>query len=210
MGFGMIATLAVAAAELIIGSAISDKQMKDSEQRAARDTYVRSIYQAVQDRFGVTIDQLQKEASKLDINLSRLTESARGSARLSTASKKLRDFAKRYPQMIDQINQTQDVLNKAINNLSAKKEAASSAITNRQRYPTSKVLGDIAIEAKPAMDAIGKLNTTKNSMGSEGDITLSTDNLPINKDPGEPNVVSGKSVQDHNQMINTGLTLRTM
>lgn len=120
--------VAIAVISLIIGAAISAEQMQQQNIRSSHDTYIRHIFQAVRDRFGIAYDQLTQAADKLNFNLNQLTEATRGSARLSIASEKLRKFIQQYPERVKEINSKKNSLQNVMNNISAKEEAASASI----------------------------------------------------------------------------------
>lgn len=136
--------VAVAVFSLIIGAAISAVQMQQQNLRSSHETYIRHIFQAVKDRFGIAYDQLNQAAEKLGINLNQLTEATRGSARLSVASDKLRRFVQQYPDRVKDINNKKNALQNVMNNISAKEEAAAASIQSggAKAYDSTQALND--------------------------------------------------------------------
>lgn len=144
----------IAVVSTLIGIGASEAQLQGSESRQARETFVRQLYQAIKNRFGLTINQLDQVSEKLGFKLSQLAETSRGSARLAKATKIYRDFIQNYPDMIKKINDTKNIITNEINNLEAKENAAAAKIENRQTVTNKDVLGDIVSSTKTVNDAI--------------------------------------------------------
>lgn len=113
---------------VVISAAIGKKQMEDMAARSAHETKVRKAFEAVKNKFGVSIDQLNQLSEKMGINLNRLSDAARGSARLSQASKVYRDYVSKYPNKIESINKLKNSIQSEINHLSEAEENAASRI----------------------------------------------------------------------------------
>lgn len=118
----------IAVLSVIIGAAITEAQTQKQNERAAHETYIRHLFQAVRDRFGITYDQLNQQLDKLGLKLNQLTEATRGSARISRASRIYRDFISQYPDKVSLMNQQKNEIQNLMNQITSTEEAAASKI----------------------------------------------------------------------------------
>jgi len=165
----------LALASLIIGAAISQAQMEDQSSRAAHDTQVRGWFDAVKSKYGIRQDQLTQYGQKLDIDLTRLADAARGSARLSRASEKYRQYTKEYPDKIRAINAAKNAIQNAVNNLSSKEEEYSSKIQQGRQVSKLDVAKDIKDDVQQANSAINEVNTKLSGNNTDDAPTNSID-----------------------------------
>lgn len=159
--------------EMIASSAVSDAQMKSSEQRNARETQVRKFYQAAKDAFGVTQNQLTDYAERLGIKLNDLSTAARGSARLSRASAQYRNFVRRYPQTVNAVNQARNKIQEAINYLNSQESAKATTIQQRGSVSNQEIMSDVYNGTQMVNSAVGGLTEGTVEGPRTGDINLS-------------------------------------
>lgn len=164
--------IAIAAISLLLGFAFEVTTQKGAEARSAHETRVRSLFQVVRDRFGISADQLNQMAEKLDIKLSQLTDSTRGSARLSIASRKLREFVSQYPEMKAKINSAKNEISTAIQNLNSAEAQRASEIQSRKDVTSLQLLEDIAPEINRVNTALGTVNNGTDNKPNKIDTNL--------------------------------------
>lgn len=150
----------LAAIELIVSHALSEDQAKKADQRAAHERRVQGIFDAIKARFGITYDQLNQLASKLDIRLSQLKDATRGSARLSKASEIAREYISMYPGLNDKVNQAKNQIQNSMNNIDAKAAARSSQIENREDVSGMDILSDVEPEIANVNKTVNDINTS--------------------------------------------------
>lgn len=151
--------IGIAAISFILEVIYNEANIRGQESRQAQSTEAAGLYQLLRDRFNITKDQLSQFAEKLDIKLNQLTDSTRGSARLSTASKNLRSYLAEYPQLKERVNKMVNKLSEGLKSIGELESNTQADITRRQGFSKSKFVKDVS----PVVNEINTSLTEFNS-----------------------------------------------
>lgn len=155
--------IAIAAISFIVEVMYNEANLRGQEGRSAQSTEAAGLYQLLRDRFNITKDQLSQFAEKLDIKLNQLTDSTRGSARLSTASKNLRSYLAEYPQLKERVNKMVNKLSEGLKAIGELESNTQADITRRQGFSKSKFVKDVSPIVNEINTSLTDFNNNKSS-----------------------------------------------
>lgn len=165
----------LAALGIIIGTAISEEQMKRANERQARETDIRRMYQVIQNRYGITVNQLDSYLSQIGIQLDRLVTSAQGSARLSDATQKMLALQREYPDINRRVNLTKQEIQKQIDKLSQQADSDAKTVEQSGKVSNSDIYNRLT---KSILDTNNVLENSGIPLNGKGDNTLDVKDLP--------------------------------
>lgn len=121
----------------------SATMQNQAEDRSSRETWVRGLVDTFKDKYNLTMTQIDQALSKLDLTLSQLTDTTRGSARLSRAKQIAREFIAAYPEEQARLHKIRNEVQAEINNLNSKEQEYASRIQQRGQVSNSEVTRDL-------------------------------------------------------------------